>query len=113
MNDQRQAIVDALNSVEGIDAMPTLAGPLLAGQAWPAWTSTLWVTPCQLITNWFVFVSLPASMPDITVSAGDELVQAIAEALFPIGQVQRVEPYSWPVDPGQQSIPVLRFTVEV
>jgi hypothetical protein len=113
MNPQRQAIVDALATVPGLSAVPTPDGPLMAGQAWPAWTQTTWATACLLRTTWSVFVALPATMARSAVDAGDALVVAVADALMQVGQVQRVEPYQWPVDAGQQAIPVLRFTMEV
>lgn len=113
MSAARQAIVDALTKVAGVS--PTLTTPptIVAGSAWPAWSASSWINACAISTEWFVFVALPNGMTAATVDAGDELVEDIATVLWPIGKVIRVEPWAWPVEPGQQAIPVLRFTLEV
>lgn len=113
MTPQRQAIVDALAKVDGLNPSPSAPAPVVAGSAWPGWAFTTWRNACATSTNWFVFVALPNGLHPATVDAGDELVEDIATALWPIGQVQRVEPWAWPMEPGQQAIPVLRFTLEV
>jgi hypothetical protein len=109
----RQAILDALAKVDGLNPTPTTPAPIVAGSAWPGWSSSTWINACTIRTEWFVFVALPNGLHAATVDAGDELVEDIATVLWPVGKVTRVEPWQWPVEPGQQAVPVLRYTLEV
>ena len=113
MSPARQAILDALAKVEGLAPSSSVPAPIVAGSAWPGWASTSWVNACLTATTWFVFVALPNGHQAATVDAGDELVEDIATVLWPVGKVTRVEPWAWPVEPGQQAVPILRFTLEV
>jgi hypothetical protein len=110
---QRQAILDALATVPGLNPSPAAPAPIVAGSAWPGWSSSSWLNACAVSTEWFVFVALPNGHQAATVDAGDEIVEDVATVLWPVGKVVRVEPWQWPVEPGQQAIPLLRFTVEI
>lgn len=108
---ERAAIVAALGTVPGLNPTPTVPGPVMPGSAWPVWVSASWLNVCVTRSEWFVFVALPGA--PATVDSGDSTITAVADALWPLGKLTRVEPWAWPVEPGQQAVPVLRFTMEV
>jgi hypothetical protein len=110
---QRQAILDALAKVDGLSPSAAAPAPIVAGSAWPGWSSSTWLNACNVMTQWYVFVALPNGHQAATVDAGDAIVEDIATVLWPVGKVVRVEPWAWPMEPGQQAVPVLRFTLEV
>lgn len=99
----------------GLDGHLTITGPISAGMAWPAWRSTRWANTVPdgvRLGAWYVFVALPNGGPDVTVAEADPLVERIGMALIGAGlQVETVEPYQIPVEPGQAAVPVLRYTV--
>jgi hypothetical protein len=109
----RQVIVDALAKVDGLSPSTATPSPIVAGSAWPVWSFSTWLNACATATTWYVFVALPNGHQAATVDAADPLVEDVATVLWPVGKVTRVEPWAWPVEPGQQAIPVLRFTLEV
>lgn len=113
MSPARQSILDALAKIDGLNPTPATPAPIVAGSAWPGWASSEFINACVMSTTWYVFVALPNGHQAVSVDAGDDLVADIATVLWPIGKVTRVEPWAWPVEPGQQSIPVLRFSLEV
>jgi hypothetical protein len=63
--------------------------------------------------EYFVYVALPNGSTAATVDAGDEMRGPLLTALWTVGNVQRVEPWEWPVEPGQQAVPALRVTLEM
>ena len=97
----RQAIVDALAQVGGLSPSPSTPAPIVAGSAWPARYERTWLNACASQDGWYVFVALPNGDLEATID--------VAAVLWPIGQLVRVEPWRFPVEPGQQSVPVLRF----
>jgi hypothetical protein len=110
----RQQILDALAKIDGLNPSPATPAPIVAGSAWTGWSSTEWVNACATLDTYYVFVALPNGGQEATVDAGDELVEDIAAVLFTVpAKVTRAEPWAWPAEPGQQTIPVLRFTLEV
>lgn len=109
----RTDIVDALKTVPELAPVGTMPDTVTAGMAWPAWAFSEPVTTCGAVTTWYVFVALPAGSTASTVDAGDDLVDAVATALWPVGKVIRWEPWRVPLEPGQQGIPVVRYTLEV
>lgn len=113
LTEDRAAIVTALAGVAGVSASPTVPTPIVAGCAWPIWEDLIPVTKCMTTNHWEVFVALPGSSQLGTVSKGEELLYAAIEVLSPLGTVTVVEPMQWPVETGQQSIPVLRFGLEI
>ena len=108
----RTDIVDALAKVPDLSPTPAMPETIVAGSAWPSWSSTTWRNPCLTAVEWFVFVAVPNADATTTVDAGDAIVEDIATVLWPIGKVTRVEPWRVPVEPGQQAVPVVRFTLE-
>jgi hypothetical protein len=113
VNPERQAIVDALTAVPGISASHATPAPIVTGSAWPVRSAIEWINDCATDTTWFVFVALPNGTDWATVDAGDAVVDDIAAALWQVGKVARAEPWQFPIEPGQQAVPLLRFTLEV
>lgn len=113
MSPARQAILEALAKVPGLNPTPAAPAPIVAGSAWPGWSATEWINACATRDTFYVFIALPNGATAATVDAGDEFVEDVATVLWPIGKVVRAEPWAWPVEPGQQAIPVLRFTLEI
>lgn len=112
MSGARAALVEALNKLDGISVTSTSPPAIVPGSAWPGWSSTTWLNACATSEEWFVFVALTgddAAAPDARGAALDD----IATVLWPVGKVTRVEPWRFAVEPGQQAVPVLRFTLEI
>jgi hypothetical protein len=109
----RTDIVDALTTVPGLAPGATMPETIAAGMAWPAWASSEPVTTCATLITWYVFVALPATGLPSTVDAADALVDDVAAALWAVGKVIRWEPWRIPLEPGQQGVPVVRYTLEV
>jgi hypothetical protein len=109
----RSDIVDALKTVPELAPAAVMPDTIHAGHAWPAWASTEPVNRCANLITWYVFVALPAASAASTVDAADDLVDDIAVALGAVGKVVRWEPWRIPIEPGQQGIPVVRYTLEV
>jgi hypothetical protein len=109
----RDAIVAALAAVPGLSASPATPSPIVAGSAWPVWQNLSWVTSAYTLNRWYVFVALPNPNQQGTASKGEEVLYDVAQALWPLGKVTLVEPVQWTVEPGQQAVPVLRFSLEV
>lgn len=110
---QRRSIVEVLSTVAGVAATPTTPQTIVAGSAWPVWRDLDWVTVADTAARWQVFVVLPNTDPVGTVDAADTLLQPVADALRSLGKVGPVDPVQWAVEPGQQSVPALRFNLEV
>lgn len=109
----RDAIVAALAGVTGLAASPVTPAPVVAGSAWPVWLELSWVTGSQTLNIWQVFVALPNPNGQATAEKADEVLAAVAAVLWPLGKIRLVEPMAWPVEAGQQAIPVLRFSLEI
>jgi len=109
----RQALLDALLKLPQLSATASQPVTITSGSAWPAWSSLSWLNPCATSAEWFVFVCVPNADQQSTADAGDELLEELATVLWPVGKVTRVEPWRVSVEPGQQSLPLLRFTMEI
>ncbi len=109
----RSDIVDALKTVPELAPTSTMPDTITAYMAWPAWAYSEPLTSCGAVTSWYVFVALPAANTAVTVDAGDDLVDTVATALWAAGKIIRWEPWRIPLEPGQQGIPVVRYTLEV
>ena len=108
----RAALVEALGKVDPpLDVHSSAPGVVVTGSAWPVWASTVWRSACATDESWYVFVALPNTDQATSTGAGDVALDDIATALWPVGKVERVEPWAWPVESGQQAVPVLRFTL--
>ena len=108
----RDVIVDALGKVEpSLAVWSSAPSTVVTGSAWPVWAETTWQSACVTAERWYVFVALPNGDQGHTAGAGDVTLDDVATALWPVGKVERVEPWAWPVESGQQAVPVLRFTL--
>jgi hypothetical protein len=108
----RAAVVTALASLPELSATPTVPQTITTYSAWPVLARAEPLNWCIDQATWFVFVALPAGNSATTVAAGDQTVDDLLPALKPVGKVTAVEPWSWPVEPGQAAVPVIRFTLE-
>jgi hypothetical protein len=107
-----QAIVDALAAVPGLSPTPLPPASVIAGCAWPAFSSHGPArNACLTELTFYVYVALPAN-PQSVVSAHD-LRLMIAVALAEVGQVLSGEAWAIPVEAGGQAVPVLRYTLEI
>jgi uncharacterized membrane protein YccC len=112
----RDAIVAALGTVPPLAPSPAQPAVIAAWMAWPVWRGTTWrnqVHDGARDLSWYVFVALPATGRDTTISETDPMIERIGQALADaeLG-VQLVEPYQLtPQAPGGDGVPVLRFTL--
>lgn len=109
----RTDIVDALKTVPELTPTGTMPDVIAAGTAWPEWAGNEPRTACGQLTTWYVYAALPAGNLASTVEAGDDFRDAIWNALAMVAKVVRSEPWRIPIEPGQQGIPVVRYTLEV
>lgn len=109
----RAAIVDALKTVPELSATATTPPTIAANAAWPAWSSTAWINAWVTSSEWFVFLALPNGDTAATVDAGDQVMEDASTALWTVGKVTRREPWRIPMESGQQTVPVVRFTLEI
>jgi hypothetical protein len=105
------AIVAALSTVPGLTATPVPPPSILAGMAWPAFNSHGPLrNNCITEQVFYVYVAPPAN-GDYTAAA--QLREDIPHALATAGKVTAGEAWSIAVEPGGQSVPVTRYTLEV
>lgn len=109
----RAAIVDALKTVAELEVSATKPTTATAMAAWPVWSFSSPVGWCLDRSEWFVFVIAPNGDADTTVEIADEIATDVVAALTPIAKVTRWEPWQIPIEPGQQTTPVVRFTLEI
>jgi hypothetical protein len=109
----RAAIVDALKTVAELAVYPTMPDTPTANAAWPAWSSSAPLNWCANRSEWFVFVIVPNGNAGSTVDAADTVMEDVVAALVTIGKVTRWEPWRMPMEAGQQTVPVVRFTMEM
>lgn len=111
----RSRLVAALATIPGITAYPVVPDQATAGAAWPKWIQTVYQNGklCQLAVDTYdVLVTLPASYIGVTVDQGDAFRDVVAEAVFPVGQVQLIEPVSITFQ-DRQTMPALRLRVVI
>lgn len=109
----RATITDALKTVPELSATPTTPDVVTAFTAWPAWSQTTWRAACVTESEWFVFLILPNTDTPTTVDAADDVMEAVSDALWRVAKVVRREPWRLPMEPGQQTVPVVRFTLQI
>lgn len=109
----RAVIVDALKTVPELSVTRTTPDTIAPMTAWPAWSETRWTNPCVTSSEWFVFVIVPNGSTEATVDAADEAMEAVSDALWTVAKVVRREPWRIPLEPGQQTVPVVRFTLQI
>ena len=106
----RQALVDALDTVDGLTGYPVAPDQATAGAAWPKWVQSTYAGHlCDTQEDtWEVFAVLPADYAPETVDQGDELRDRVAPVLVALGPVQYAEPVAIAFN-DNQSMPGLRF----
>lgn len=112
--DELAAAVHGTTAVVDTDTVtvtghPTQPAVPSAYDAWPVWVATRPVAMCAAETDWTVLVALPGSDPQTWAATGDELTEAVAEALSAHG-VTRIEPVTILMAEGQ-SMPGLSYTL--
>jgi hypothetical protein len=110
----RQAIVDALGTVEGVTPHPSAPDAIAAGDGWPAWESGQYRAGklAHPITHTYsVFVVLPAGYLPDTVNSGDALAEPLMSAMHKIGDVDLAEPVLIPVGNNATTLPAIRVRV--
>lgn len=109
----RAVILGALTSVPELAATSTTPDVVAPFTAWPAWSQTSWRSQCVTESEWFVFVILPNADAPTTVDAVDAVMEATSAALWAVAKIERAEPWRIPLEPGQQTVPVVRFTLQI
>lgn len=109
----RQVVVDALATVPGVVTYLSKPDEPVAGAAWPRWAITehegarLCATADHELD---VYVLLNQGYQPSTVSDGDELLDAVVTALWPVARVLRSQPTLVIFD-QQRSMPALLIRV--
>lgn len=80
-------------------------------QAWPDWQAATWLTGCLIERTWQIFVILPAPDAAGWTEATDAILNAVRDALIPLGQVQRAEPIALVAADQGTTMPAVAFTV--
>lgn len=107
----RQDIADALSSVEGVRGHPIPPNTSTAGDAWPVWASTTFLTFSGFEVGWDVYVLLPNADLDATVAEADPWVEAVAFALAEVGVVTTVDPARVIAERNGNPVPALHFAI--
>lgn len=116
---QRTELVAALHgtavTVDGathtLTASSTRPRTVAPYTCWPVWVATRPVGLCVDETDWEVVVVLPGADAQTFVAAGDELTEAVADALD-AWQLTRIEPVQVPVA-NEAALPALRFALTI
>ncbi|GIG64260.1 hypothetical protein [Phytomonospora endophytica] len=90
----RQAIANALSSVDGITGyghMPDTPAPF---DGWPEWVQTVPRGGCAdgAAITWHALVVLPAADSTTAIDAADPLVASLLDALTEVGTVELIDP---------------------
>jgi hypothetical protein len=106
----RTRIVDALGTVEGINAHPTTPDAPTAGDAWPVWVMGRVAGKLgrTLINEYDVLAILPAGYVVATVEQADGLMPRLVGALMLVGTVTTAEPIAMQVA-DSSTMPALRI----
>lgn len=117
MNPARQAIVDALATIPGVEALPAMPDTPTAGAGWPVWAEARYGTGklAQPISHTYeAIVLLPAGYHPDTVDAADGLVEQVMAALRKVGTVDLSQPVQVVFDPhNAASMPGITTRVTV
>jgi hypothetical protein len=110
----RSGLVDALASVDGLEAYNTAPAQATAGAAWPKWVQTTYDGKLDVLGRdvYEILVTLPASYAEQTVDEGDGYRDVVAFALMSDGaRVTFAEPAQITFN-DRQTMPGLRLRVE-
>jgi hypothetical protein len=113
----RQAVVDALNTIPGVEATAAMPDTPTAGAAWPVWAEGRFGTGklAQPISHTYeAIVVLPEGYHPDTVDAADGLVEQVMTALRRVGPVELSQPVQVVFDPhNSASMPGITTRVTV
>jgi hypothetical protein len=108
----RQDIAAQLDQLDGITGLVTPPRTPVPGQGWPEWRQTVPATMTGDETTWDVHVTLPNANLDATVTEADPLIGAIMDALYPLGEIQSVQPETHTLQAqGAQGLPCIVTTL--
>lgn len=116
MSTARQAVLDALALVAGLDPRPSMPDTPAPGLAWPVWSESAYTSGklTQPISHTYeVLVLLPAAYHPETVDAADGLVEQLMGALSKAGTVETARPVTVAFDPTQTTMPGVSVRVTV
>jgi hypothetical protein len=107
-------ILEALAKIDGLNPTPATPATIVAGSAWPVWRRLQPVNVCHSQETWQVYVALPNGVHEVTTDAGRALVDDVLAVLWEIpAHPGEVVPDALIMEPGGQTIPVLRFEIEM
>lgn len=109
----RQAIVDALSTVDGLHVYPSVPDQPQPFDAFPRWSITNYTggrLTYLAVHEYDALVVLPAGYEPDTVAQGDSLLDLVVMALQPVGRVETAEPIRLTFDTGTAA-PALRVHV--
>jgi hypothetical protein len=112
----RLAVVDALATIDGLTATPSMPDTPDAGSAWPVWSESRYrdgKLSHPLAHTYEVRVILPAAYHPDTVDAADGLIEQVCNALSKVGTVDVANPVSLVFEQNQTSMPGLSVRVTV
>lgn len=106
----REAIKSALATVDGLIPTDTTPNAPTPGATWPRWVQTRFTGKLAYVpvSDYDVFVVLPAGTNEVSVEAGDGLMVTVSEALYKIGTVEYCQPVTIQFDDGH-TMPGLQF----
>jgi hypothetical protein len=107
----RQDIADTLSTVPGVRGNPIPPNTPTAGDAWPVWASTTFLTFTDFEVGWDVYVVLPNADLDATVAEADPWVEGVAFALATVGVVTTVDPARVIAERNGNPVPALHFAI--
>jgi hypothetical protein len=112
----RDAVVDALRTVPGLDVTPTMPDTPTPGAAWPVWAESSYrggKLTHPIVHTYEVRVLLPAGYHPDTVDAADGLIEQVMAALSKAGTVETAGPVVVVFDPNSTSMPGISARVTV
>lgn len=112
----RQAVVDALATVDGLTPTPAMPDSPQAGSAWPVWVESRYRAgklSRPFVPTYEVRVILPAAYHPDTVEAGELLADQVAAALSKVGDVDVAEPVTVVFEQNQTAMPGVMARVTV
>jgi hypothetical protein len=107
----RADIAAALSTVPGVTGHAIPPATATAGDAWPVWASTAFLTYTDFETAWDIYLLLPAADLDATVGEADPRVVEVAWALASVGVVTTVGPARIVAERNGNPVPALHFAI--
>jgi len=112
----REAVVEALATVPGLTASPTMPDTPVAGAAWPVWAESHYrggKLAHPIAHTYDVRVLLPSGYHPDMVDAADGLIEEVMGALTKCGTVETVGPVLVVFEANQSTMPGISARVTV